>query len=113
MGRMAFIFAVLSLCAAPAAAQTYQVDNFDFPNAVQIQSPKVERGTVGEQTRARRALNDDIHRDRIGDVAPLELVLAKDDVQARNAFDYQIRPAFGWLLNGAHLNLRIRSVRGN
>src|ERR1044072_7675363 len=39
---MAFIFAVLSLCAVPAAAQTYQVDNFDFPNAVQIQSPKVE-----------------------------------------------------------------------
>jgi hypothetical protein len=39
---MAFIFVVLSLCAAPAAAQTYQVDNFDFPNAVQIQSPKVE-----------------------------------------------------------------------
>src|SRR6185503_6528028 len=42
VGRTAFIFAVLSLCAVPAAAQTYQVDNFDFPNAVQIQSPKVE-----------------------------------------------------------------------
>ncbi len=42
MGRMALIFAVLSLCVAPAAAQTYQVDNFDFPNAVQIQSPRVE-----------------------------------------------------------------------
>jgi soluble lytic murein transglycosylase-like protein len=42
VGRIAFIFALLSLCAAPVAAQTYQVDNFDFPNAVQIQSPKVE-----------------------------------------------------------------------
>jgi len=30
------------LCAVSAAAQTYQVDNFDFPNAVKIQSPKVE-----------------------------------------------------------------------
>ena len=39
---MAFIVALFLLCAVPAAAQTYQVDNFDFPNAVQIQSPKVE-----------------------------------------------------------------------
>ena len=42
MGRILFILAVFSLCAVPAAAQTYQVDNFDFPNAVQIQSPKAE-----------------------------------------------------------------------
>jgi len=39
VGRNAFIFAVLSLCAVPAAAQTYQVDNFDFPNAVKLQTP--------------------------------------------------------------------------
>ena len=39
---MAFIVALFLLCAVPVAAQTYQVDNFDFPNAVQIQSPKVE-----------------------------------------------------------------------
>ena len=42
MGRIAFILAVLSLCVRPAAAQTYQIDNFDLPNAVKIQSPKVE-----------------------------------------------------------------------
>src|SRR5689334_10194158 len=26
----------------PLAGQTYQVDNFDFPNAVKIQTPKIE-----------------------------------------------------------------------
>jgi soluble lytic murein transglycosylase-like protein len=40
--RIAFILAVLSLCAVPAAAQSYQIDNFDLPNAVKIQTPKVE-----------------------------------------------------------------------
>jgi hypothetical protein len=38
-------------------------------------------------------LNDDIHRDRIGDVAPLELVLAKHDVQAGNPVDSRSRRA--------------------
>ena len=42
MGRIGYILAVFSLCTVPAAAQTYQVDNFDFPNAVQIQSPKAD-----------------------------------------------------------------------
>ncbi len=42
MGRIGFILAVLSLCAVPAAAQSYQIDNFDLPNAVKIQTPKVE-----------------------------------------------------------------------
>jgi len=42
VGRIVFILAVLSVCAVPAAAQTYQIDNFDLPNAVKIQSAKVE-----------------------------------------------------------------------
>lgn len=33
---------IFATSAFTTAAQTYQVDNFDFPNAVQIQSPKVE-----------------------------------------------------------------------
>jgi soluble lytic murein transglycosylase-like protein len=37
-----FILATVTLSAASLAAQTYQVDNFDFPNAVKIQSPKIE-----------------------------------------------------------------------
>jgi soluble lytic murein transglycosylase-like protein len=42
VGKISFILAVLSLCAVPAAAQSYQIDNFDLPNAVRIQTPKVE-----------------------------------------------------------------------
>ena len=42
MARIAFILAVLSLCAVSTAAQTYQIDNFDLPNAVKIQTPKAE-----------------------------------------------------------------------
>ena len=42
VGRIGFILAVLSLCAVSAAAQGYQIDNFDLPNAVKIQTPKVE-----------------------------------------------------------------------
>ena len=37
-----FILVTLALAATSSSAQTYQVDNFDFPNAVQIQAPKVE-----------------------------------------------------------------------
>lgn len=40
-----FILVILAFAAASVAAQTssaYQVDNFDLPNAVQIQTPKVE-----------------------------------------------------------------------
>jgi hypothetical protein len=61
---------------------------------IEFESPILERGTVGKQTRTGRALNDDIHRNRIGDVAPLELVLAKHDVQTGNPVDFQRRPAF-------------------
>ena len=61
---------------------------------IEFESPILERGTVGKQTRTRSALNDDIHRNRIGDVAPLELVLAKHDVQTGNPVDFQRRPAF-------------------
>lgn len=40
MRRTLYILAIFALAAGPAAAQ-YQVDNFDFPNAVKIQtSPK-------------------------------------------------------------------------
>jgi len=42
VARIAFILAVLSLCAVSTAAQTYQIDNFDLPNAVKIQTPKAE-----------------------------------------------------------------------
>ena len=38
MGRTLYILAVLALAAGSAAAQ-YQVDNFDFPNAVKVQTP--------------------------------------------------------------------------
>jgi len=36
--RALYILAIFALAAGPAAAQ-YQVDNFDFPNAVKIQTP--------------------------------------------------------------------------
>jgi hypothetical protein len=61
----------------------------------EFESPILERGTVGKQARTGRALNDDIHRNRIGDMAPFQLVLAKDNVQAGDAIDSQSRPAFG------------------
>ena len=42
MGRVVFILAISLACAVSAAAQGYQIDNFDLPNAVKIQTPKVE-----------------------------------------------------------------------
>jgi soluble lytic murein transglycosylase-like protein len=42
MRKVPLILAILAASAASVLAQTYQVDNFDFPNAVQIQTPKVE-----------------------------------------------------------------------
>ena len=43
MTKVLLIFAVIALSAGLAPAQTgYQIDNFDLPNAVQIQTPKVE-----------------------------------------------------------------------
>ncbi len=40
MRRALYILAIFALSTAPVAAQTsYQVDNFDFPNAVKIQTP--------------------------------------------------------------------------
>lgn len=42
MRRAPFILITLALAAASVAAQTYQVDNFDFPNAVKIQAHKVD-----------------------------------------------------------------------
>ena len=44
MRKATLILAIIAASAAAAVAQTYQVDNFDFPNAVQIQSPKAEPG---------------------------------------------------------------------
>ncbi|HEU4834165.1 MAG TPA: lytic transglycosylase domain-containing protein [Pyrinomonadaceae bacterium] len=41
MRRVLYILAIFALTAASTAAQ-YQVDNFDFPNAVKIQTPKIE-----------------------------------------------------------------------
>ena len=42
MRRALIILAIITLSAVSLAAQTYQVDNFDFPNAVKIQSPRIE-----------------------------------------------------------------------
>ncbi|HEY4422722.1 MAG TPA: lytic transglycosylase domain-containing protein [Pyrinomonadaceae bacterium] len=39
MRRTLYILAIFALATGPAAAQ-YQVDNFDFPNAVKIQTPQ-------------------------------------------------------------------------
>jgi len=44
-----FILAIFTLSAAAVAAQTYQVDNFDFPNAVKIETPKVTPAKPGSQ----------------------------------------------------------------
>ena len=41
MRRTLYILAIFVLAAGPAAAQ-YQVDNFDFPNAVRIQNPRID-----------------------------------------------------------------------
>jgi soluble lytic murein transglycosylase-like protein len=45
--RALFILAIFILSAIPLAAQTYQVDNFDFPNAVKIQPPKATPSKPG------------------------------------------------------------------
>ena len=42
MRRALFILAIITVSATSLAGQTYQVDNFDFPNAVKIQTPKLE-----------------------------------------------------------------------
>ncbi|HKY44617.1 MAG TPA: lytic transglycosylase domain-containing protein [Pyrinomonadaceae bacterium] len=45
MRKTLISLAIITVCAGSAAAQTssgYQVDNFDFANAVKIESPKVE-----------------------------------------------------------------------
>jgi soluble lytic murein transglycosylase-like protein len=50
--RALYILAIFALSAPSLAAQTsYQVDNFDFPSAVRIQTPKVE---PAEQRRPKR-----------------------------------------------------------
>ena len=41
MRRALYILAILALTAGSTAAQ-YQVDNFDFPNAVKIQTPRID-----------------------------------------------------------------------
>ena len=51
MRRALFILAVFALAAASVAGQTYQVDNFDFPNAVKIQTPKADPRKPTTQTR--------------------------------------------------------------
>ena len=50
MRRALHILAIFALSAASLAAQnSYQVDNFDFPNAVRIQTPRVEPAKPGRQ----------------------------------------------------------------
>ena len=50
MRRALYILAIFALSAASVAAQSsYQVDNFDFPNAVRIQTPKVEPAKPSRQ----------------------------------------------------------------
>jgi soluble lytic murein transglycosylase-like protein len=41
MRKALLVLALIAASAASALAQTYQVDNFDLPNAVQIQTPKL------------------------------------------------------------------------
>jgi soluble lytic murein transglycosylase-like protein len=45
--RTLFILAIFTLSAISLAAQTYQVNNFDFPNAVKIQPPKTTPSKPG------------------------------------------------------------------
>jgi hypothetical protein len=47
--RALFILALFSLSAVSLAAQTYQVDNFDFPNAVKIETPRITPAKPGSQ----------------------------------------------------------------
>ena len=49
MRKGLFILAIVTVSAASVAAQTYQVDNFDFPNAVKIETPKVMPSKPGNQ----------------------------------------------------------------
>ena len=49
MRRALFILAIFSLSAVSLAAQTYQVDNFDFPNAVKIENPRITASKPGSQ----------------------------------------------------------------
>ncbi|HEU5132530.1 MAG TPA: hypothetical protein VFT26_10525, partial [Pyrinomonadaceae bacterium] len=50
MRRALHILAIIALSTASIAAQnSYQVDNFDFPNAVRIQTPRVEPAKPGRQ----------------------------------------------------------------
>jgi len=44
MRQALLVLALITVSSAPALAQTYQVDNFDLPNAVQIQTPKIDSG---------------------------------------------------------------------
>lgn len=49
MRRALFILAIFTLSAVSLAAQTYQVDNFDFPNAVKIETPRITPSKPGSQ----------------------------------------------------------------
>ncbi len=42
MQKSLLILAILAVLAPAALAQSYQIDNFDFPNAIKVQTPKVE-----------------------------------------------------------------------
>jgi soluble lytic murein transglycosylase-like protein len=49
--RAPFILVTIALAAATAAAQTYQVDNFDFPNSVKIQGSKFDPAKPAGRTK--------------------------------------------------------------
>ena len=51
MRRAPFILVTLAMAATTVAAQTYQIDNFDFPNAVKIQAQKVDSARVSGRTK--------------------------------------------------------------
>jgi Transglycosylase SLT domain len=60
MRKSVFILAIIAAAALSAVAQTssgYQVDNFDFANAVRIQTPKVEPQTKVSTRRLTRTRN--------------------------------------------------------
>lgn len=51
MRRAPLIIVTLVMAATTVAAQTYQIDNFDFPNAVKIQAQKVDSARVSGRTK--------------------------------------------------------------
>ena len=58
MQKVIILLAIIAACTGSAGAQTaYQVDNFDFANAVKIETPKVEPPKTPPVKRLTRSRN--------------------------------------------------------